>query len=110
MLRPRGTYCRALAVAPDDPNTLYVGAGNDFDGDRGALFTSSDDGRSWHALDLGQPLKSTIFGFALDPRSPERLFCATKYGGVFRSDDRGASWRMNPLPPGAGHVFALAAG
>jgi photosystem II stability/assembly factor-like uncharacterized protein len=110
MLRPRGTYCRALAAAPDDPDTLYVGAGNDFDGDKGALFTSSDDGRSWRALDLGVPVKSTVFGFAVDPRSPERLFCATKYGGVFRSDDRGASWRLNPLPPGAGHVFALAAG
>ncbi len=99
LLRERGTYCRALAAAPDDPGRLYVGAGNDFDGDKGALFTSADDGQSWQTLDLGLALKSTIFAIALDPHAPERLFCATKYGHVFRSDDRGASWHMHPLPP-----------
>ena len=39
-LRPIGSYCRVLRYAPDDPNTIYLGAANDFDGDRGALFIS----------------------------------------------------------------------
>lgn len=109
-LRPRGTYCRGLAYAPDDASTLYVGAGNDFDGDVGALFASRDDGESWTALDLGVPLKSTIFALAFTPLAPAAVYCTSKYGHVFRSRDRGATWQMNPLPPGAGHVFALGVG
>jgi photosystem II stability/assembly factor-like uncharacterized protein len=109
-LRPRGTYCRALGYAPDSPRTLYVGAGNDFDGDQGALFVSHDDGDSWACADLGVPLKSTIFALAFDPRQPAHVYCSSKYGGVFSSHDRGATWALNSLPAGAGHVFALAVG
>ncbi|HMN86062.1 MAG TPA: hypothetical protein PKA74_08775 [Bauldia sp.] len=107
-LRPRGTYCRVLAHAPDDPDTLYVGGGNDFDGDLGGLFMTRDDGRSWTRFDLGRPLKTSIFGLALSPRLPGFVACTTKIGEVFVSADRGRSWQCNPLPAGLGHVFALA--
>ena len=110
MLRPQGSYCRTLAYAPGEPNTLYLGSGNDFDGDRGALFVSTDDGANWRALDLGAPLKTTVFAVAVDPARPDNIFCTSKVGQVFSSIDRGKHWRMNPLPAGVGHVFALAAG
>ena len=110
LLRPRGTYCRALAFAPGEPATLYLGAGNDFDGDAGALFITRDDGRNWASADLGMPLRCTIFALAVDPRRPDDIYCASKYGHVFLSRDRGSTWQRNPLPPGAGHVYALAAG
>lgn len=109
-LRERGSYCRAIAYAPDEPQTLYLGAGTDFDGGRGALFVSNDDGSSWHAADLPGPLKSTVFGIAVNPRLPDQVHCATKNGGVFSSADRGRSWRYRPLPRGTGHVFSLALG
>jgi photosystem II stability/assembly factor-like uncharacterized protein len=109
LLRPKGSYCRTLAVAPDDPATILIGGGNDFDGDVGGLFVSADDGASWRMADLGT-LKTSIFGLAIDPLRPERIVCATKYGWVFHSADRGRSWAMNPLPAGAGHVFSLAVG
>ena len=109
-LRPRGTYCRKLVYAPASPETLYLAAGNDFDGDRGALFVSDDDAASWRMLDLGAPLKTTVFAVAVDPNLPDHVFCTTKIGQVFRSTDRGKHWRMNALPAGVGHVFALAAG
>jgi photosystem II stability/assembly factor-like uncharacterized protein len=109
-LREKGSYCRALAYAPGRPDTLYVGAGNDFDGDKGALFVSEDDGGSWQAVPLPGPLKSTVFGIAVNPRHPDSLHCATKNGGVFSSHDRGRSWAYAPLPAGAGHVFSLALG
>ena len=64
-----------MAAAPDDPSTLYLGAGSDFDGDKGALFVSRDDGRSWRTLDLGAPLKSTIFGLAVDPARSGCVWC-----------------------------------
>jgi photosystem II stability/assembly factor-like uncharacterized protein len=110
LLRPRGSYCRALAYAPDDSATLYLGAGNDFDGDTGALFISRDDGRSWTSADLGMTLRCTIFAVAVDAQYPADIYCASKYGHVFLSQDRGATWRANVLPRGAGHVYALAAG
>jgi photosystem II stability/assembly factor-like uncharacterized protein len=109
-LRPAGAYCRALAYAPGAPATLYLAAGNDFDGDRGALFVSKDDGASWRMLDLGSPLKTTVFAVVVDPNRPDHVFCTTKIGQVFGSTDRGEHWRMNPLPAGVGHVFALAVG
>lgn len=109
-LRPAGAYCRALAYAPGAPATLYLAAGNDFDGDRGALFISKDDGASWRMLDLGSRLKTTVFAVAVDPNRPDHVFCTTKIGQVFGSTDGGEHWRMNPLPAGVGHVFALAVG
>ena len=109
-LREKGSYCRALAYAPGRPETLYVGAGNDFDGDKGALFVSEDDGETWQAMPLPGPLKSTVFAIGVNARHPDSLHCATKNGGVFASDDRGRTWRYAPLPAGAGHVFALAFG
>ncbi len=107
-LREKGSYCRAIVYAPGRPETLYVGAGSDFDGDRGALFISDDDGTSWRSADLPGPLKSTVFAIAVNPALPEHVFCSTKNGGVFASDDRGKSWRYRPLPRGAGHLFSLA--
>jgi photosystem II stability/assembly factor-like uncharacterized protein len=106
-LREKGSYCRAIAYAPENPRTIYLGAGNDFDGDKGALFVSHDDGETWSAADLPGPLKSTIFAIATNPRAPLHVHCATKNGGVFSSMDGGASWAYEPLPRGAGHVFSL---
>jgi len=109
-LRPIGSYCRGLAYAPGDPETLYLAAGNDFDGDRGALFVSRDNGSTWEQANLGIPLKTTIFSLTVNPNLPDHVFCSSKIGQVLSSSDRGKRWRVNPLPPAAGHVFALGAG
>jgi BNR/Asp-box repeat protein len=110
LLRPQGTYCRALSYAPDEPATLYLAGGNDFDGDRGAFFVSGDDGATWRVFDIGAPLKTTAFAIAVDHNRPSHIFCSSKIGQVFNSFDRGRHWRMNPLAAGVGHVFALAVG
>jgi photosystem II stability/assembly factor-like uncharacterized protein len=109
-LRPIGSYCRVLAYAPGDAETLYLAAGNDFDGDRGALFISRDNGATWDQADLGIPLKTTIFSLAVNPNLQDHIFCSSKIGQVLHSADRGRHWRVNPLPPAVGHVFALSAG
>jgi photosystem II stability/assembly factor-like uncharacterized protein len=109
-LRPIGSYCRVLAYAPGDAETLYLAGGNDFDGDRGALFVSRDNGSTWNLADLGVPLKTTIFSLAVNPNLPDHVFCSSKIGQVLRSADRGRHWQANPLPAAVGHVFALAAG
>jgi len=109
-LRPIGSYCRVLAYAPGEGDTLYLAAANDFDGDRGALFVSRNDGASWEQADLGVPVKTAMFGLTVNPNQPDHVFCSSKIGQVLHSSDRGSRWRVNPLPHAVGHVFALAAG
>jgi photosystem II stability/assembly factor-like uncharacterized protein len=92
----------ALAVAPSDPNVIYVGSGEGLQrpdlstGD--GLYRSSDAGRSWEHLGLrdGQQIPAII----VDPRDANRLLVAVlghPYGpnaerGIFRSTDGGRSF------------------
>ena len=109
LMRPVGSYCRVLRYAPDG-NTLYLAAANDFDGDRGALFISDDNGAYWRQAEPGVALKTPIFGLAVDPNNADHVFYSSKIGQLIHSRDRGRTWAVNPLPAGAGHVFSLAAG
>lgn len=92
----------ALAVAPSDPDIIYVGSGEGLRrpdlsvGD--GIYKSNDGGRSWRHLGLsdGQQIGAIL----VDPRDPNRVWVAVlghPYGpnperGVFRSLDGGATW------------------
>ncbi|HEX8816399.1 MAG TPA: glycoside hydrolase [Terriglobales bacterium] len=93
----------ALAIAPSDPNIIYVGSGEglrrpDLSVGNG-IYKSADAGRTWQHLGLrdGQQIGALI----VDPHDPNRVFAAVlghPYGpnderGVFRSLDGGASWQ-----------------
>ncbi|MFY9610242.1 MAG: glycoside hydrolase [Blastocatellia bacterium] len=89
----------ALAVAPSNPDIVYVGSGEGLQrpdlstGD--GIYKSTDSGKTWKHLGLrdGQQIGSII----VDPDDPNRLFVAVlghPYGaneerGVFRSTDGG---------------------
>jgi photosystem II stability/assembly factor-like uncharacterized protein len=93
----------AIAVAPSDPNTIYVGSGEGLQrpdlstGD--GVYKSTDGGKSWRNLGLadGQQIAQII----VDPADPNRLFVAVighPYGaneerGIYRSTDGGTTWR-----------------
>lgn len=89
----------ALAPGPADaPGTLYAGI------EPAGLFVSRDRGASWTGVAaLNEHPTNTTWqpaggGLALhsihvDPRDPRRMYCALSAGGVYRSDDGGASWR-----------------
>jgi len=92
-----------VAVAPSDPNLIYVGSGEGLPrpdlstGD--GIYKSIDAGRTWTHLGLrdGQQIPK----IAIDPRNPDRLFVAVlghPYGpneerGIFRSTDGGQSFQ-----------------
>src|SRR5579875_3383355 len=92
----------ALAVAPSDPNIIYVGSGEGLQrpdlsvGD--GIYKSTDAGQTWRHLGLrdGQQIASII----VDPQNPNRLFVAilghpygpNKERGVYRSTDGGQSF------------------
>jgi photosystem II stability/assembly factor-like uncharacterized protein len=93
----------AIALAPSDPNIVYVGSGEGLQrpdlsvGD--GMYKSTDGGKSWTHLGLRDALQ--IPAILVDPRNPNRLFVAAlghPYGpnaerGVFRSTDGGQTWQ-----------------
>ncbi|HEX6806028.1 MAG TPA: glycoside hydrolase [Terriglobales bacterium] len=92
----------AIAVAPSDPNVVYVASGEGLQrpdlsvGD--GIYKSTDAGKTWTHLGLRD--SQQIPALAVDPRDPNRVFAAVlghPYGpnlerGIFRSTDGGATW------------------
>ena len=93
----------AIAVAPSDPNIIYVASGEglhrpDLSVGNG-IYKSGDAGKTWTHLGLRDGLQ--IPALAIDPRDPNRVFAAVlghPYGpseerGLFRSTDGGQTWQ-----------------
>ena len=93
----------AIAVAPSDPNVVYVGTGES--PPRGnvspgnGVYRSTDGGRSWRPAgltDAGQ-----IGAIMVHPGNPDHVFVAvlghifgpSEQRGVFRSMDGGTTWQ-----------------
>ena len=92
----------AIAVAPSDPNIIYVGSGEGLHrpdlstGD--GIYKSTDAGKTWTHLGLrdGQQIPKIV----VDPHDPNRLFVAVlghPYGpneerGIYRSTDGGQTF------------------
>jgi hypothetical protein len=106
----------ALEIAPDTPHGLWCGT------IPGGLFRSSDGGDSWQLVESlwqhperrrwvgGGADQPGIHSICVDPRDPRRLAIAASCGGVWRSDDRGASWTVHGegmraayMPPDQAH-------
>ena len=93
----------ALAVAPSDPNVLYVGSGEaDWREDLtygDGMWRSTDGGQRWQHLGLEDARH--IAAVRVDPRDPELVYVAAMghaFGpnatrGVFRSKDGGKTWQ-----------------
>ena len=93
----------AIAVAPSDPNILYVGSGEGLQrpdlstGD--GIYKSMDAGKTWTHFGLRD--SQQIPQIVVDPRDPNRLFVAVlghPYGpneerGIFRSTDGGQTFQ-----------------
>ncbi len=102
-------YPRGLAVDPKNPNRLYLGIdGND----GGGLFISNDGGFNW-TRSTGQPASRRVYyGLAVDPVETNRIYWGSMWsgsvGGVFMSQDSGATW--NRVFSGSGSVADIAVG
>jgi photosystem II stability/assembly factor-like uncharacterized protein len=93
----------AIAVAPADPNIIYVGSGEgllrpDLSVGNG-IYRSSDAGETWSHLGLTDGQQ--IAALAVDPKDSRRVFAAVlghPYGpnperGIYRSLDSGVTWQ-----------------
>ena len=97
----------AVAVAPSDPNVVYVGTGNlsgwSFTPGKG-VYKSSDGGRTW--TNVGLTKSQNIGGIVVDPRNADTLVVAAQgtrpvpgaitndnsERGVYRTVDSGRTW------------------
>lgn len=94
---------------PSEPGVWYGGTSPQ------GLFRSDDGGRTWSGVtgfndhpmyekwtggaQDATPDGPKLHSILIDPRDPQRMYLGMSSGGVFTSDDRGASWR--PLNRGA---------
>jgi photosystem II stability/assembly factor-like uncharacterized protein len=92
----------AIAVAPSNPDVLYVGSGEGLQrpdlstGD--GVYRSGDGGKTWKNVGLrdGQQISAIV----VDPKNPDRVlvavlghpYGANKERGVFRTTDGGKTW------------------
>ena len=93
----------AIAVAPSDPNVIWVGTGEsqpreDLTYGTG-VYRSTDGGATWTHLGLNDTQQ--IGDLVIDPRDPDRAYVAAighAFGpnaerGVFRTTDGGRTWK-----------------
>jgi photosystem II stability/assembly factor-like uncharacterized protein len=93
----------AIAVAPTDPNVIYVGTGeacirNDVSHGDG-VYRSSDGGKTWTNVGLGD--SRHIGRIVVHPKDPNRVYVAalghawgpSRERGIFRSADGGRHWQ-----------------
>jgi len=96
-----------LAMDPSNPRILYAAMwrarrspwGLDGGGGRSGLWKSTDGGDSWTELSANKGMPSTPLGrigISVSPAQPRRVYAAVEApdsaGGIFRSDDAGATW------------------
>ncbi|MCF8235860.1 MAG: hypothetical protein K9G67_13000 [Bacteroidales bacterium] len=95
-----------ILIDPRNPDRLYAAtwqrhrnvAAYMGGGPGTGLYRSEDGGESWTELKKGLPSSDMgKIGLAISPQNPDVLYAATELdrrsGGVYRSNDRGASWK-----------------
>lgn len=80
-----------VAVAPSDPNIVYVISETK---DEGELWRTDDAGKSWRTVNRDPNINFRPFYYAdirVDPKNPNRVF--TLSGSLYFSEDGGANFR-----------------
>jgi hypothetical protein len=97
---PNSGKVNAVAVDPANANVIYVASGRGTGLETyssAGIYMTSDHGARWQPSTRGLTdpagiVSSVVNGLWLDPAHSNVLLAATEYDGIFRSNDRGASW------------------
>jgi photosystem II stability/assembly factor-like uncharacterized protein len=101
----------AVEVAPSDPNVVYVGTGEQTQGN--GVYKSTDAGSTWTNVGLRET--HVIRSIVVDPRNPDVVLVAAAgdhwsggYRGVFKTTDGGKNWKQVLFKDAATGVADLA--
>jgi photosystem II stability/assembly factor-like uncharacterized protein len=90
-----------LAFHPGTPNTIFAATAPLFDYE-GGVYKTIDQGETWAPAWQGISAP-TVYGVAIDPQNPDRIYAGTGDGFFYRSQNGGATWSRgyylrNPEP------------
>ncbi|HEV2482902.1 MAG TPA: hypothetical protein VGS79_24720 [Puia sp.] len=108
LYKDENTGAVQVTIDPVNPQIVYADlwAGRQgpwengaWNGPNSGLFKSTDGGTTWHQLTQGLPTPAqglSRIGFCIAPSDPSRLYATVEagaYGGIYRSDDAGETWK-----------------
>ena len=89
----------ALAVDPNNPNIVYIAAGQYTAWElKGTIFKSSDRGNTWTKLNIDLPMggdqdqRWTGERLAVNPLNSNIIFFGSRKDGLWKSTDAGTTW------------------
>ena len=89
---PEMTYVNMLWASQHDENVVYAAFNNHKKGDfKPYLLKSTDQGKSWTAIQNDLPERGTVYSVAEDHVDPKLLFAGTEFG-VYVSVNGGTNW------------------
>jgi photosystem II stability/assembly factor-like uncharacterized protein len=104
------TYGRDIKVSSAEPNTLYAALSVAASSHDGALYRSTDNGKSWQRFDKVQ-VHGTIMSVGLHATDPNQVYLGARYDGeIFGTQDGGKTWQAMPLPGEVQHIYSVACG
>lgn len=107
LYKDENTGAAQVTIDPKNPNVVYADLwaarqgpweNGAWQGPESGLYKSTDGGTTWQKLTKGLPTTEQglgRIGFCIAPSDPNRLYAtvdAPELGGVYRSNDAGASW------------------
>ena len=102
------TYCRDVIVSPQDPKVMYACLSPAARSHDGSIYRSDDTGATWKRFDHGIKANATMMKATTHVSDPKRVYCVSRCGQVFGTEDAGESWREYRLPQGVEDVYAVA--
>jgi photosystem II stability/assembly factor-like uncharacterized protein len=89
-------YIQRLTVDPQRAEVVYAGTYG------GGVYKTMDGGWNWYPINQGMMNGAIVYGLAVDPQQPERVYASVRpvnrseppWGGVvYRSTDGGQNWQ-----------------